>query len=811
MSGPLFSGFRAPTSFSAHRANRDAPDSMEPYRIPQHRLPSAPPPTPITGQRPALLALSSSIVAPGALTAPVRSRMAGQAAARGISIDVALGRGERGPTTGRRWPITPGRTPTSAGFPRARGLTVALLTGGGELYAESAPVTPNAGLKTSTPAAGALELVSSPGLPLTTPALTPRQEKILCRYYHTAGMTCTSSPCRFVHKIEVPPGPATAALSAVPLLSENTPDPTSGTFAAAQDSALALSNPVQPAQPAPSQPAQPSQSAQQAQPALLQIDGGVQITPGEPVTLQTQAGAELGFVYKMSGGGKGPAGKSRLKYRTVPCKDFALGTCAYGDEYCSFIHDSENLFDEERHGKKELPTPKSAKFKSHRKKPESPPADAILTPPLDGQDVVVPLSSLPAPRLAPPPRRRLNAASEVRFVPQDGWATQERALLQVHTDIPPTLDEDFPPNMGYPWSPEWPGAVWPSPEVEYSPFFPMSPIHHDEYDIAHPPPVVPFTPGFVWNGVPIEDGRPVPPMSVFPTLDDGFWSYDGYGLGIMRSPTSPETPGRQYWRTRPCLYWAKSGGRECPHGETCCFQHILPHRIRRSPSTKPNTKTVPCKFFNTAEGCTRADAKCPFAHVRILPDGQNLPKPVPFRTRPCRHFQAGRCAMGASCHFAHVLDPTAAQGTKAPPATPATSSTPFMADIVRRIVAARVGGVEEEGGGEGWVGENGGEGEVEGEKERSNSAPATSANYATLVEAAFCPDWHATGQCSREWCTALHESSGLTESALAAACEVLRVKASEQSSAIESDDDDDDELEIVTAHSGPSTRSSRSV
>jgi hypothetical protein len=223
--------------------------------------------------------------------------------------------------------------------------------------------------------------------------------------------------------------------------------------------------------------------------------------------------------------------------------------------------------------------------------------------------------------------------------------------------------------------------------------------------------------------------------------------------------------------------------------------------VRRSPPrTNPHVKTIPCKFFNSVEGCTRTDAECPFAHVKILPDGQALPKPVPYRTRPCRHFQAGRCAMGASCRFAHVADPSAAKGTSAPPATPVTPATPYMADVARRITAARsVAEVEE--------------------KERSQSAPAASADYATIVAAAFpegeeaCPEWHATGRCTREWCTALHEegASGLTESTLAAACEVLRAKASEQSSAVESDDEDDDELEIVTAHSRPSTRSSRSV
>ncbi|GMK56661.1 hypothetical protein CspeluHIS016_0305010 [Cutaneotrichosporon spelunceum] len=802
MSGPLFSGFRVPTSFSAHRASRDAPESMEPYRIPQYRPPWAPPPTPTTGTtgkaRPARLALSSKAVAPAPLTAPVRSRMAGQAAGRGISIDVGLGRGEKGPTTGRRWPASPGRTPTSAGFPRARGLTVALLTGGGELYAESAPVTPSvAGLTVASPAVPALELGSSPGLPApaTTPVTTPRQEKILCRFYHTAGMTCTSSPCRFVHKIEVPPGPATASLSAVPLLSPetHTPDPTSGTFAAAQASALA-----------------------QAQPAFLQIDGTVQITPGEAVALQTEAGAELGFVYKMSGGGKGPAGKSRLKYRTVPCKDFATGMCAYGDEYCSFIHDPENRYDEAKHGKKEQHTPSSKPKKLWRKAEASPPADAILTPPL-GHDVVVSYSALPAPRLAPAPRGR--PPPEARFVSDPApapaeWeapapAPAQETALQVHTNIPPTLDEDYPLNMSHPRSPGRHGVWVPSPD-EYLPFFPLP--NYDGYE-----PAAPLNPSLVW-GVP----QDAAPRSVFPLVSpDEIW---GYGLG--------SSLGRQYWRTRPCQFWVSSGGRTCPHGETCRFQHVLPRRRRPASPQSPhanakNVKTVPCRFFNSAEGCTRSDAQCPFVHVRVLPEGQHLPKPVPYRTRPCRHFQAGRCAMGSACHFAHVTDPTAVQGSPAPPPTPVTPSKPFLVDMGRRIAVSRAGGAAggvDDGEGDGWERDQPGENREnqegveegegaggEGEKERSNSAPAASAHYATLVAVVFACPWQETGQCTGCDVHEAHEARGLTESALAAACEVLRAKASAQSSAVESDDDDDDGLEIVTAPSRPSTRSSRSV
>ncbi|CAK9783368.1 hypothetical protein CC85DRAFT_310320 [Cutaneotrichosporon oleaginosum] len=739
----LFTGLRTPSSFSAHRANRDAPESMETYRIPQHRQPSAPPPTPVTAtaSRPPPLALSaSSSAAPGPLTAPVHSRMAGQAAARGISIDVAL-RSAKGPGTGRRWPASPGRTPTSASFPRARGLTVAILNGDGELYAESAPVTPNAtGLKATAPAVPTLELVSSPGLPTpasATPsaaAATPRlQEKILCRYYHTAGMTCTSSPCRFVHKVDVPPATAvTAALSAIPLLSsrEETPDPTSGTFAAAQASAL-------------------------AHPALLQIEGGVQIAAGEPVSVQTETGAEVGFVYKMSGGGKGPAGKGRLKYRTVPCKDYAVGSCDYGDEYCSFIHDPTNLYDEEKHGKKEKEpalsprTPRSARPRLPKKADASPPADALLTPALE--------YALPAP-LANPPRRRLKAASEFPPVAED-WTAHENAVqLQVQTDIPPTLEEDYPHNIGYPWSPEWHGAgmwVTPSPVSEYSPYFSHT-FKEGEYNAPYSP--------YQWGG---EEHSPVP----FPVLDEyaPFWA-QGYGLGILRPPLSPDMAGKQYWRTRPCHFWIKSGGRECPQGDVCRFQHILPPSGRLpSPRYGPHAKSVPCKFYNTAEGCLRSDAACPFAHVRTVPEGQHLPKPTPFRTRPCRHFQAGRCAMGAACHFAHV-DPSAAKGTRAPPATPVTPATPYI-DVARRIAAARSAGIEER----------------ERERVYAASAPAS-------ASCARFPEWR-----------------GMTERALAAACEVLRAKASVEGS-VESDGEGDDaELEIVTACSRPSTRSSRSV
>lgn len=40
-----------------------------------------------------------------------------------------------------------------------------------------------------------------------------------------------------------------------------------------------------------------------------------------------------------------------------------------------------------------------------------------------------------------------------------------------------------------------------------------------------------------------------------------------------------------------------------------------------------------------------------------MPDSvQLVDKHRPWRTRPCRHFQVGRCHLGNACHFAHVYE-----------------------------------------------------------------------------------------------------------------------------------------------------------
>jgi hypothetical protein len=146
---------------------------------------------------------------------------------------------------------------------------------------------------------------------------------ILCRYYHTPGLTCTSRPCRFVHNLETLKSPK--PVDQYGMKSPNA-DPTGGTFAQAQ---------------------------MQAQVKIYNVDELVNngAAPGETVVLSSGEGHEIvGTVYLMSGGGKGPAGKSRTKFKSelwchaeilelmvaVHCKDFADGACQYG-EYCSFI------------------------------------------------------------------------------------------------------------------------------------------------------------------------------------------------------------------------------------------------------------------------------------------------------------------------------------------------------------------------------------------------------------------------------------------------------------------------------------------
>lgn len=507
---------------------------------PGHR---APPPTPAqrgTRAAPGSIAIASGPVDRSRTAWTSVSRLAGAAAARGVShLDFSSspsGR-KKGDTptlasapvhtvqtatlTGsRRWPSTPrtprspGSTPSSPGMGRTRGLTVAILMGDGEILAESAPVTPSlanvprsavptlelefspsrpnplsASLRPAPNTAGLLSPDSNMRGPATGggggPATGRVEELILCRYYHTPGLTCTSSPCRFVHRVDsarrVPASPlATAALSARTATVDSHEDPTRGTFAAAQAAAPVVPLKID-------------------APDLAAVESGapVEVTNGD-------TGAEtLGYVFKMSGGGKGPAGKAKAKFKTVPCRDFAEGHCPYGT-YCSFIHDPDNLYNAEKHavaskggeGKvtppsevivtpvlgssPTVPAPDSVETVAEEetvKEPPPTPADAIT------QVVITSSNSRPAPLLRDPPRKReskhLDKHSALKTSRPDSQTKPAAKGAAATWDPPPRhrSPQAPPPSAEHNWSPhagftsssaspdqQWAEEQWPGPQ-----------------------------------------------------------------------------------------------------------------------------------------------------------------------------------------------------------------------------------------------------------------------------------------------------------------------------------------------------------
>ncbi|KAJ9121566.1 hypothetical protein QFC22_002185 [Naganishia vaughanmartiniae] len=117
----------------------------------------------------------------------------------------------------------------------------------------------------------------------------PRTDIILCKFYHTPGLKCTASPCRFIHEIN-----RSALLSS-----------TAGTSHAKSLSA----------------------ASDNAGPTQEEGADGAE----EPV--------EIVEVFRMSGGGKGAGSLfAKAKFKTVTCRDFAAGYCFYGD-FCSFKHE----------------------------------------------------------------------------------------------------------------------------------------------------------------------------------------------------------------------------------------------------------------------------------------------------------------------------------------------------------------------------------------------------------------------------------------------------------------------------------------
>ncbi|RXK41408.1 hypothetical protein M231_01313 [Tremella mesenterica] len=274
---------------------------------------------------------SAGLISPFSISAGLEvsksSRLSNTASAKGLSIVPALSKGLRHsviglPGThsiwspsltgglGRGW-ISPALgSARSVGSASRRGLSVAVVTDGGELIAET-PATPGLGPRRGS-------VISETSVNESAKIDPKAKEIILCRYYHTPGLTCTSRPCRFVHSLEgVVPQSAKLPIDKYRMLSPlKTPglDPTGGIFAQAQMTP------------------RDNDSTEMLKDA----------EPGETVIRPSDEGEVVGQVFLMSGGGKGPVGKSKSKFKTVKCNDYQEGHCPYG-EYCSFIHEEPTL------------------------------------------------------------------------------------------------------------------------------------------------------------------------------------------------------------------------------------------------------------------------------------------------------------------------------------------------------------------------------------------------------------------------------------------------------------------------------------